>query len=154
VRRTHATDCRNLPFDLAEVFAAVLDFDSYPRWWPAQLRVRVLRVTPDRVGSRVEIRPRGGRFVCVIARIAPDREIEMEYVEGVHRGSGRWTFGRAAEGTRACYEIDLEPQGWLLRLLSDFLDFGKLHSRSMEKVFDGLEGWLRATRSSAEGAKP
>jgi putative intracellular protease/amidase len=51
---------------VAEVYAALLDFDSYPRWWPAQLRVRVLKVTPARVGSRIEIRPRGGQFICEI----------------------------------------------------------------------------------------
>jgi ribosome-associated toxin RatA of RatAB toxin-antitoxin module len=154
MRRTQATDCRSLPFDLTAVFAAVLDCENYPRWWPAQLRVRALRVTPDRVGSRIEIRPRGSRFICEIARIAPDREILIRYVEGVHRGTGRWTFERLAEGTRACYQIDLEPQGRLPRLLSNWMDFGKMHSRSMGKVFDGLEGWLSARRSSAEGAKP
>jgi ribosome-associated toxin RatA of RatAB toxin-antitoxin module len=138
---------------VAVVFAAVLDCESYPRWWPAQLRVQILRVTPDRVGSQIEIQPRGGRFVCEIARVAPDREIEIEYVEGVHRGAGRWTFEKLSDSTRACYEIDLEPQGWLPRLLSNWMDFSELHSRSMAKVFDGLEEWLRARNASAEGPK-
>jgi ribosome-associated toxin RatA of RatAB toxin-antitoxin module len=148
MRQTQATDCRTLPFDVAEVFAALLDFKSYPRWWPAELRVRVLKTAPDHVESRIEVRPRGGRFVCEIAQVAPDRAILIEYVEGVHKGTGRWTFGRVAEGTRACYQINLEPQGWLPRLLSNFMDFGKLHSRSMEQIFDGLEGWLRRGSSS------
>jgi hypothetical protein len=47
------------------------------------------------------------------------------------------------DGTRACYQIDLEPQGWFVRLLSNWLDFGKIHSRSMGKVFDGLARWLK-----------
>jgi uncharacterized protein YndB with AHSA1/START domain len=154
MRQTQATDCRTLPFDVAEVFAALLDFESYPRWWPAQLRVRVLKATPERVGSRIEVRPRGGVFVCEIAQVVPDREILIGYVEGVQRGTGRWRFEKVAEGTRACYQIDLEPQGWLPRLLSNVMNFGKLHSRSMEKVFDGLEEWLRGRKSSAEGPQP
>ena len=154
MRRTQATDCRTLPFDLDVVFAAVLDCENYPRWWPAQLRVRVLKATQNVVGSRIEIRPRGGRFVCEIGQVVPAREILIEYVEGVHRGTGRWTFEKLAEGTRACYQIDLEPQGWLPRLLSNCMDFGKMHSRSMEIVFDGLESWLTARRSSAESVVP
>jgi ribosome-associated toxin RatA of RatAB toxin-antitoxin module len=151
MRRTLATDCRMLPFAVAKVYAALLDCESYPRWWPAPLRVRVLKSTPDRVGSRIEIRPFGGRFICKIGKVVPDQEILIRYVDGVHRGEGRWTFEAVAQGTRACYRIDLEPQGWLPRLLSIWMDFGKLHSRSMAKVFDGLEEWLRARRTSAEG---
>jgi uncharacterized protein YndB with AHSA1/START domain len=142
MRRTQATDCRTLPFDVAEVFAALLDFESYSRWWPARLRVRALHVTPHRVGSRIEVRPRGGRFVCEVGQVVPDREILIRYVEGVHWGTGRWTVERVAEGTRACYQIDLEPQGWLPRLLSNWMDFGTIHSRSMAQVFQGLEAWL------------
>ena len=31
MRRNQATDCRTLPFDVVEVYAAFLDFDGYPR---------------------------------------------------------------------------------------------------------------------------
>jgi ribosome-associated toxin RatA of RatAB toxin-antitoxin module len=154
MRRTQATDCRTLPFDVSQAFAALLDCKNYPRWWPGQLRVRVLKTTLDAVGSRIEIRPRGGRFICEIAQVVPNREILIEYVEGVHRGTGRWTFEKLTEGTRACYQIDLEPQGWLPRLLSNWMDFAKIHSRLMEKVFDGLESWLRSRDSSEERLKP
>ena len=147
MRRSQTTDCRTLPFDVAVVFAALLDCKNYPRWWPEQLRVRVLRFTQDGVGSRIEIRPRGSRFICEIVQAVPNREIVIEYVEGVHKGTGRWTFEKLAEGTLVCYQIDLEPQGWLPRLLSNLMDFGKMHSRSMEKVFAGLESWLRGRRS-------
>jgi ribosome-associated toxin RatA of RatAB toxin-antitoxin module len=146
MRRTQATDCRTVPFGVSRVFAALLDFGSYPRWWPAALRVRVLNVTAERVGSRIEIRPRGGRFICEVVQVIPDQEIVIRYAEGVHRGTGRWTFEKLAEGTRACYRIDLELQGWLPRLLSNWIDFGKMHSRSMVKVFDDLESWLTTTR--------
>jgi uncharacterized protein YndB with AHSA1/START domain len=151
MRRTQATDCRTLPFDVAVVFAALLDCASYPSWWPAQLRVRVLETLPGAVGSRIEIRPLGGRFICRIARVEPNREILIDYIEGVHRGTGRWLLEKTAEGTRACYQIDLEPQGWLPRWLSNVLNFGTMHSRSMEKVFDGLEAWLKAGAAARYG---
>jgi ribosome-associated toxin RatA of RatAB toxin-antitoxin module len=142
VRRTRATDCRILPFPVGQVGAGLLDFASYPRWWPAQLRIRVLRTTPDHVGSRIEVRPRGGWFICEIAQVIPNREILIHYVDGVHRGTGRWTVEPVDGGTRVCYQIDLEPHGSLPRLLSHALNFARLHSRMMVKVFDGLEHWL------------
>jgi uncharacterized protein YndB with AHSA1/START domain len=144
MRRTQATDCRTLPFDPSEVYAALLDFASYPRWWPPELRVGVLRATSEGVGSRIEIRPRRGQFICEGAQVVLGRVIVIEYVEGVHRGTGRWTLEKLDEGTRACYEIDLGSQGWLPRFLSNWMDFGKIHSRSLAKVFDGLEEWLKA----------
>jgi ribosome-associated toxin RatA of RatAB toxin-antitoxin module len=140
-----ANDCRTVPFNVAEVFQAVLDFSSYARWWPPQLRMRVLRMTPDFVGSQVEVRPRGGRFVCEITQVIPEREIGIRYVDGLHRGIGTWSFDQQSQGTRICYQIDLESQGWLLRSLSHVMDFGRLHSQQMEQVFDGLETWLAKT---------
>ena len=128
------------------------DSSPTPGWevkGPAQLRVRVLKATTGRVGSPIEVRPRGGWFVCEVSQVIPDKEIRIQYIEGVHRGTGRWTLEKVAEGTRVCYQIDLEPQGWLPRLLLQFLDLARIHSRSMEKVFDGLEKWLKGHRGNA-----
>jgi hypothetical protein len=78
----------------------------------------VLKTTQDAVGSRIEIRPRGGRFICEIAEVVPNREIRIEYVEGVHRGTGCWTFEKRTEDIRACYQIELDREGKsLLRTL-------------------------------------
>jgi uncharacterized protein YndB with AHSA1/START domain len=143
MRRTRAIDCRTLPFDRIRVFAALVDFENYPTWWPAELHLCVLRTTPEFVGSRFEVHPHGGRFVCEVARIVHLREMVIHYVEGVHRGTGIWTLEPKDSGVVICYRIDLEPQGWLPRLLSDWLDFGRMHSQAMGRLFDGLEARLR-----------
>ncbi len=141
MRRIRANDCRTLPFSAEQVREAVLDFDNYHRWWPRKLRMQVLRNTPNHLGSQIEVRPTGGWFVCEIAAVA-EQQIVIDYVAGLHRGRGVWSFEKTAEGVRVCYEIDLEPQGWLPRLLSHVMDFGRMHSNQMEQVFDGLERWL------------
>lgn len=133
-----------MPFDLASVYAALVDFENYPGWWPAELRLRVLQTTPVLVGSRFEVRPRGGSFTCEVAQVTPEKEILIRYIDGLHRGTGLWTLEQQGDGARLCYQIDLEPQGWLPRLLSNFMDFAGMHSRGMERLFDGLERWLRA----------
>ena len=142
MRRTLANDCRTLPFRPDQVWAALADFASYPAWWPAELRLRVLEVTPGLAGSRFEVRPRGGSFVCEVERVDPGREMLIRYAGGVHRGTGIWTLERVAGGTLVRYAVDLEPQGWLVRLLPNLIDFGKVHSRAMRRLFDGLEAWI------------
>ena len=142
MKRTQVTDCRTLSFGLAAVYSAMVDFENYPKWWPTELRLRLLQTTTILMGSRFEVRPRGGSFICEVSQVVPEKEFQIQY-EGLHRGTGIWTFERQGEGTRLCYQIDLEPQGWLPRLLSNFMDFAGMHSRGMERVFDGLEGWLR-----------
>jgi hypothetical protein len=112
-------------------------------WWPDELRLRVLRVTPELVSSRFEIRPRGASFVCEVGRVDPSREMLIRYVKGAHRGTGLWTLEAVEGGTRACYAVDLEPHGWLVPLLSNFLDLGRMHSESMVRLFDGFHERLR-----------
>ncbi len=142
MRRTQVTDCRVFSFDAACVFAALIDFESYPKWWPGELRLKVLSITTDLVGSRFEVRPRGGSFVCEVVTLDDPRELQIRYVDGLHRGTGLWTLRPHEHGTQVCYQIDLEPQGFVPRLLSNVIDFASIHSKGMEKVFDGLQQWL------------
>jgi hypothetical protein len=93
-------------------------------------------------GSRLEVHPHHSLLVCEVTRVVANSEIHIRYVQGVQRGTGVWTFEPSDEGTRLCYRVELEPQGWIPRLLSHFVDFTAMHSRLMEKVFDGLEKWL------------
>jgi len=37
--------------------------------------------------SRIEVRRRGGWFVCEVGHVIPDRENLIRYAEGVHRGT-------------------------------------------------------------------
>lgn len=142
MRRIQVTDCRTLAFPPAQVFAAVADLENYPRWWPAELKVRLLTLTSEGIGSRLEVHPHHSLLVCEVTRIVANTEIQIQYVEGVQRGTGVWTVEPNDEGTRLGYRVDLEPQGWFPRLLSHFVDFTAMHSSLMEKVSDGLEKWL------------
>ena len=146
MRRTQVTDCRVLPFDTSRVYAALIDFARYTEWWPAELRLKVVHVSADHIGSRFEVRPRGGSFVCEVAAHVREKEIQIQYVDGLHRGTGLWTLKPHEHGTLLCYQIDLEPQGCLPRLLSNVMNFAALHSQGMEKLFDGLHQWLNVSR--------
>ncbi len=99
-------------------------------------------MTTDLAGSRFEVRPRGGSFVCEVVALLDQHELHIRYVDGLHRGTGVWTLRPLENGTQVCYQIDLEPQGFVPRLLSNVIDFASIHSKGMEKVFDGLQQWL------------
>ncbi|MFO0999463.1 MAG: SRPBCC family protein [Planctomycetaceae bacterium] len=142
MRRTQITDCRVLPFAASHVYAALIDFAHYTEWWPAELRLQVVYVAADYMGSRFEVRPRGGSFVCEVVGLVKEKEVQIRYVDGLHRGTGLWTLKPHEHGTQLCYQIDLEPQGCVPRLLSNVMNFAAIHSRGMEKLFDGLQHWL------------
>lgn len=141
MRRTQAKDCRDLPFPPEVVFEALLDWKHYPDWWPPEVRFELLEQTPERIGSRARVQPLGASFTCEIQSIEPNRQIVVGY-DGVHVGQGIWNLEPTPTGTRACYAVDLEPQGLMPRFLSDFLDLAALHSAGMRRVFDGLERYL------------
>ncbi len=79
------------------------------------VRVWVLQTTTEVVGTHFAVRPRGGSFICEVAQVIPEKELLIRYVDGLHLGTGLWTFERQGDRTTLCYKIDLEPQGWLPR---------------------------------------
>jgi len=143
MKRVKVTDCRTVPFPVKAVYAALDEFERYHDWWPRRLKVRMLDRRKERVGSRLEVRPMGGRSIVEITNVVLNVRIEGNYVEGVNLGTGVWTFEVDGEGTRVCYAIDLEPQGRIAKLLSKCIDFWRIHSGLMASVFGGLEARLR-----------
>lgn len=62
MRCIQVTDCRVLSFDSDCVYATLIDFGSYPQWWPRELRLKVPIVTADVGGSRFEVQSVGVRL--------------------------------------------------------------------------------------------
>ena len=74
--------------------------------------------------------------------LVDQRELHIRYVDGLNRATGLWTLWPHENGSQVCYEIDLEPQGFVPRLLTHVIDSASIHSNGMEKLFDGLQQWL------------
>lgn len=151
MRRTRAKDCRELGYPAERVYAALLDWRRYERWWPAGIGFELLEETPEGVGSRAAIRPIGAEFVCEIRSVIPNRQIVIAY-SGIHAGEGIWTLEPSGGGTHLCYQVDLEPQGFFPQMMSEFIDFAHLHSSMMRRVFDGLERYLGQQPSEGHDA--
>ena len=95
------------------------------------------------VGSQVDIRASGGWFRCEVVSVNKPNEVRIKYYEGVQLGAGIWKVKKTGENeTMLTYDINLEPNGFMPRLLSNFVNFSKFHSKAMKGMFASLDRYL------------
>lgn len=135
-----AADERVVPFSAEQVWPVLLDFRRVPEWWPRSLRVKVVAVTADGVGSELEIHPRGGRaFRCRAESAETAHRLVMRYPGPFIAGTGEWRLEPVPGGTRVIYTLDVVAQGRLVAWLGRWLNLGEIHSKSMRDVLENLE---------------
>lgn len=135
-----ATDEITVPESAEQVWRVLADVGGYARWWPASIGLRVVSGGAELLGTEVEIRPGRGRpFRCRVEAVEKPRLIRTRYYGGFIEGHGEWRLVPSGSGTRVVYDLDVQASGWLVRLLSRFIDLGGVHSRQMQGVFRGLE---------------
>ena len=142
MRKVQAEDEAIIACSPGRIWQAITDFSSYQKWWPASVRIVVRRVTPELVGSQVEIKPYGGRaFLCEVESVRDGVELRLQY-SGVYRGIGVWTIVESGSSSRVVYRIDLEVADPFMKILSYIVSIPRLHSKLMREVFEGLAGYL------------
>jgi ribosome-associated toxin RatA of RatAB toxin-antitoxin module len=142
MRRIQAVDEAIISCTPDRIWQAITDFSSYLKWWPSSVKIVVRRTAPEQVGSRVEIKPYGGRaFLCEVESTREGAEMRLRY-SGVYRGTGVWTIIEGAGNCRVTYRIDLEIADPLMRLLSYIVSIPRLHSKLMKEVFTGLAEYV------------
>jgi ribosome-associated toxin RatA of RatAB toxin-antitoxin module len=136
MRRIISVDSCVLNHNAEKVFDAISDVTVYKDWWSSNVKVKVIVETENRVGSKVEIRASGGWFRCEITSLIPPNEIRVKYYYGVQVGEGIWSIEKTgANESVVTYSIDLEPVGFMAKLLSNFMNLSKMHSKSMVECF-------------------
>jgi ribosome-associated toxin RatA of RatAB toxin-antitoxin module len=142
MKRIHAVNAKVLPYPVQQIWRVITDFDGYSKWWPSSIRTKVIWVSETLIGSRIEVRPYGGRgFICEVVGVTEHSELRMKY-SGIYRGIGGWTLSDVNEHCRVTYKIMLEIDDLWIRLLSYILPVTKIHARLMTKVLSGLERYL------------
>jgi ribosome-associated toxin RatA of RatAB toxin-antitoxin module len=138
------TDSAFIPQNPALVWNVLIDFDSYAQWWPRSVRIRVLKTTPELIGSQFEVRPFGRKgFVCEVESVDPGLELQLQYLDGTYAGTGVWSIEPLEEGCRVSYAVDLEIVDRLTSALSHVVNLGAIHSRLVRKIFAGLGSHVR-----------
>jgi hypothetical protein len=136
-----------------DVYEALLDLESYRRWWPRSFDFAVLGPLPAGTGSQLRITNQKIVWWTVrLGKLAPGREVAMDYVGGAWCGPTRWTLQPEGSGTRLAYEIDIEPAWWWLGLLGRVVPLAWVHSRQLQPVLIGLDRHLSATRQAVQRA--
>ena len=140
-----------------QVYSALLsEYTGKTRWAAPDVTGKPRAASPEgRVGELVDLhvnRPGRPKFTARLAELSRPNLLRVEYVEGDFLGEGVWTIERVDAGARACFRWRVRPGPWHLRMLSNFLDFGKNHSEVMRCLFDRLQRYFDDQREPRESA--
>ncbi len=129
---------------IENIFSVISDFASYKNWFPTNPEMKLIKSTPEKIGSIIQIKTGIVNFKIELTRIIPNKEIIVSYT-GAFEGQGIWYFFESTNGTKLLYEIDLKVKSPVVRFFSFFLNLTALHSKLMTQVFSGLEEYLNKT---------
>jgi uncharacterized protein YndB with AHSA1/START domain len=123
-----------------DVFAAIVDIESFPRWNPTTKRARKLSDGETGEGTRFELAIRGfGSTVQELRGFEPDRRVTL--VPHIRALSGGHTFVLTPEDgrTRVDLELEMTPNGpW--RLLAPLMPM--IGRRNLRQTASALQTWL------------
>lgn len=134
-------DQKILNYPVDKIFPIVSDFQTYREWFPKNVDISLIKKTPEKIGSIIQIKFGIVKFKIELTRINQFREIIVQY-SGAYEGNGIWYFFESTIGTKLLYEIDLKIKNPIVRFISIFVNINSMHSNVMTKIFDGLETYL------------
>jgi uncharacterized protein YndB with AHSA1/START domain len=133
---------------VADVFQAIVDVESFPRWNPTTKSARKLSHGQTGEGTRFELAIRGfGRTVQELAGFERNRRVTL--VPHIKALSGGHTFVLTPEGdgrTRVDHELEMTPRG-------PWKAFGPIVAmvgrRNLRQTASGLRIWLERSNRPA-----
>lgn len=141
MKELSSLDQKILNYKVENVFPVIADFTNYSKWFPENLQISLVKSTPEKVGSVINIKIGIIQFNIELTRINSNKEIIVHYT-GAYEGQGIWYFFDSSNGTKLMYEIDLKIKNPLIRLISFFINIASIHSQIMTKIFSRLEEYL------------
>jgi len=125
---------------IENVWKVLIDIPSYYKWWPKSVNLKISNFNKDIINTQFEARPLGGKsFSCSVVNIVPEKEIKLNYFEGIYRGEGVWNVEGKDDLVKVSYRVDLEIVDKSIALLSRVIPIPKLHSMIFKKILKGLE---------------
>jgi uncharacterized protein YndB with AHSA1/START domain len=131
---------------VADVFAAIVDLESFPRWNPTTKSARRLSPGETGEGTTFELQIRGfGKTIQELQGFERDRRVTL--VPHLKALGGGHTFVLTPDGdrTRIDHELEMIPKGGM-RVLSPLV--GMMGRRNLRQTASALKAWLeRSDRS-------
>lgn len=131
------------------VYRTLTDFVSYSKWWPRAIRFHLKHLNPGIVGTTLDVQ--NGPFVkweSKISEFKTNRLLSIEYTAGAWTGITNWRFENKDGKTELTLDIDLDVNKSWLKFISFFINFSKIHSRQIKKVFANLSAYLEANEAT------
>jgi ketosteroid isomerase-like protein len=151
VTRIRTSQELTVPYSRAEVWSVLADVSSYKEWWPANLRVEVLRFTGEPLGAEFEVRPFLGRMYRIRFEEFEGRSVmRLRFFGGSLEGPGGFHLQSLPGETRVRYEMDVFARGLDVAALSLVLPPEKVHRSRMRSVLNSLASRLKARRKAAD----
>lgn len=130
----------NFPADY--VYRTITDFTSYSAWWPSAIKFRIEHLNPGVKGTTINVQNGFVKWKSKITSFKTNRLLAIDYVDGAWLGKTFWKFEDKDGKTELTLEIDLAiNQSWL-KAVSVFLNFSRIHSNQVKKVFANLAKYL------------
>jgi uncharacterized protein YndB with AHSA1/START domain len=125
---------------VADVFRAVVDVESFPRWNPTTKSARKLSEGETGEGTRFELAIRGfGRTVQELRGLEVDRRVTLvPHIKGL-AGGHTFVFTSLDGRTRVDHELEMSPLG-ALRALGPIIRI--VGRRNLRRTASALKGWL------------
>lgn len=143
-----------IPHPSDAVFAVLADVSAYPRWWPEDVRVEVLRAGRPVVGAELELDPTAGRrFALRITGVKEPSSLEVVYEASWLEGEGAWTLRKRGRGTLVRYEMHVRADRWVAALAGRLVDLQAIHARQMRRVLQRLGAETARRRARSGGAR-
>jgi len=122
------------------IWNILTDIPSYHRWWPKYVHLKISHFTKEIFGTQFEAKPLGGKsFSCKVVSIIPNREIRLNYFDGIYRGEGVWSIDKKESLILVSYKVDLEVVDKSIAMLSRVISIPKLHSLIFKRILKALE---------------
>lgn len=119
-----------------KIYNVLCDFNSYKKWWPGNIVFKVILNLPEKVGSKIKIKPYGFlSFFWTITEIYPNEKIVIKYCEGIYTGQGVWSLQRQKEKTYVNFSIEIESNNLIIEIVNMLFSIKRIHKRMMKKVF-------------------
>ncbi len=134
------SDSEIFGFEQEVLWKVLSDVENYEKWWPPNLKVCVLKMTTEVVGSEFRIWPKFGRpFFCRFVKLTHPSNLVIEYFNGFVKGRGEWVLEQRGDGCLVTYNLDVRADGLIVSLLGRMGLLDNFHSRPMKDVFKCLE---------------
>jgi ribosome-associated toxin RatA of RatAB toxin-antitoxin module len=124
----------------------VLDVKSYPTWWSRSVVTSLSKGSGGKagVGSIITVKLDRVTFEYEVKKIDPGERIDMECVGGSYRGQAFWTFAPEKKGTRTAFNVSLNAEGLMVKMMSKAVDIGAIHEKvltsSLGRLAESLAG--------------